>query len=54
MNEFSKAEKDPIALKKYFDKYVFSCKTHQDYLDKIGKSKLGELRKREIREGYYE
>jgi len=54
MNEFSKAERDPVALEKYFDKYVFSCKTHQDYLDKIGKSKLEELIKREIKEGYYE
>jgi hypothetical protein len=54
MNEFFKAERDPAAMEKYFDKYVYSCKTHQDYLDKIGKSKLEELRKREIKEGYYE
>jgi glutaconate CoA-transferase subunit A len=54
MNEFSKAERDPAFLEKYFDKWVFSCKTHQDYLDKIGKSKLEELMKREIKEGYYE
>jgi len=54
MNEFSKAERDPAVLEKYFDKWVFSCKTHQDYLDKIGKSKLEELMKREIKEGYYE
>ena len=53
MNEFSKAEKDAVALEKYLDKYVYSCKTHQDYLDKIGKPKLEELMKREIREGYY-
>jgi acyl CoA:acetate/3-ketoacid CoA transferase alpha subunit len=54
MNEFFKAEKDPVAMEKYLDKYIYSCKTHQDYLDKIGKSKLEELRKREIKEGYYE
>ena len=54
VNEFFKAERDSASLRKYFDKYVFSCKTHQDYLDKIGKSKLDELMKGEIREGYYE
>ncbi len=54
MNEFFKAERDPAAMEKYLDKYVHSCKTHQDYLDKIGKDKLEELRKREIKEGYYE
>ena len=54
MTEFFKAEGNPPAMEKYLDKYVYSCKTHQDYLDKIGKSKLEELRKREIREGYYE
>jgi acyl CoA:acetate/3-ketoacid CoA transferase alpha subunit len=54
MGEFFKAEKDPVAMEKYLDKYVYSCKTHQDYLDKIGKSKLEELMKKEIKEGYYE
>jgi acyl CoA:acetate/3-ketoacid CoA transferase alpha subunit len=54
MNEFFKAERDPAAMEKYLDQYVYSCKTHQEYLEKIGKSKLEELKKREIREGYYE
>jgi hypothetical protein len=54
MNEFFKAERDPAAMEKYLDKYVYRCKNHQEYLDKIGKSKLEELKKREIREGYYE
>jgi glutaconate CoA-transferase subunit A len=54
MNEFFKAERDPALMEKYLDKYIYSCKTHQDYLDKIGKAKLEELKKREIREGYYE
>jgi len=54
MNEFFKAERDPAAMEKYLDKYVYRCKTHQEYLEKIGKSKLEELQKREIREGYYE
>jgi len=54
MNEFFKAERDPALMEKYLDKYIYSCKTHQDYLDKIGKAKLEELKKREIKEGYYE
>jgi glutaconate CoA-transferase subunit A len=54
MNEFFKAERDPAAMEKYLDKYVYRCKNHQEYLEKIGKSKLEELKKREIREGYYE
>jgi hypothetical protein len=54
VNEFLKAEKDPAAMEKYLDKYVYSCKNHQDYLDRIGRSKLEELMKKEIREGYYE
>jgi glutaconate CoA-transferase subunit A len=37
MNEFSKGERDPVALERYFDKYVFSCKTHQDYLVSVYK-----------------
>jgi len=54
MNEFFKAEKDSALMEKYLDKYVHHCKGHQEYLDKIGKSKLEELKRKEIREGYYE
>jgi glutaconate CoA-transferase subunit A len=54
MTEFFKAERDPAAMEKYLDKYVYRCKNHQEYLEKIGKSKLEELKKKEIREGYYE
>jgi len=54
LNEFFKAEKDPVAMEKYLDKYIYTCKNHQDYLNKIGRSKLEELMKKEIKEGYYE
>ena len=54
LNEFFKAEKDPVAMEKYLDKYIYRCKNHQDYLNKIGRSKLEELMKKEIKEGYYE
>jgi hypothetical protein len=54
LKELSQAERDPATMNKYLDKYVFSCKTHEEYLDIIGKTKLEELKKGEIREGYYE
>ena len=54
MNEYFRAESDPTALEKYLDKYIYSVKSHEEYLEKIGRSRLEELKKQEIKEGYFE
>jgi len=55
INEFLVAEKEPDTLERYLDKYIYNLESHQEYLKKIGKSRLAELKKREmVREGYYE
>jgi glutaconate CoA-transferase subunit A len=54
LSEFFKAERNPDAMVKYLDKYVFDCKNHEDYLNVIGEQKLEDMKKGEIREGYYE
>jgi hypothetical protein len=41
--EFQKAGKDEESFKKYLDTYVFGCKNHAGYLEKIGIKKLLEL-----------
>jgi len=38
----------------YLQKYVYGVKSHQEYLELIGKEKLEQLAKDEIKEGYYE
>jgi glutaconate CoA-transferase, subunit A len=36
LKEYQKAAREESTMKAYLDKYVFSCKNHQEYLEKIG------------------
>lgn len=44
LKEYQKAAKDDAGFKQYLDKYVYGCKNHDEYLEKIGISKLLKLR----------
>jgi acyl CoA:acetate/3-ketoacid CoA transferase alpha subunit len=55
INEFLAAEIESDALSRYLNEYVYHLESHQEYLEKLGKSRLTALKKGEmIREGYYE
>lgn len=41
---YQTAAKDEATFKKYLDEYVYGCKTHEEYLGKIGIGKLLSLR----------
>jgi len=53
LDEFFSA-RDDAAMRKYLDKYVYGVKSHAEYLDLVGASRLMKLRDGEtIRQGYY-
>ena len=40
LKEYQKAARDDVSFKKYLAEYVFACKTHEEYLEKIGIARL--------------
>ena len=45
LREYQKAARDEAAFQQYLDKYVYGCKNHEEYLEKIGiSSKLLKLK----------
>ena len=52
--ELTRSGRDPEARQAYLDKYIYGVASHQEYLEKIGVSRLLELKRLEtIKEGYY-
>lgn len=54
LDEFFSA-RDDEAMNKYLEKYVYSVRSHEEYLEKrVGKERLEQLKEKEtIKEGYY-
>lgn len=44
LREYQKAGKNEETFKEYLDKYVYSCKTNEEYLEKIGIARLNSLK----------
>lgn len=44
IREYQKFAKDEAGFKAYLDKYVYGCKNHAEYLDKVGIERLLKLR----------
>lgn len=45
IREYQKMAREEATMKEYLDKYVFSCKNHEEYLEKVGiANKLLELK----------
>ena len=44
LREYARAGKEAATFKEYLDNYVYGCKNHADYLERIGMEKLLQLR----------
>jgi acyl CoA:acetate/3-ketoacid CoA transferase alpha subunit len=44
IKEWVKASEDPAATQAYLQKYIYGVKNHQDYLDRVGRAHLENLR----------
>ena len=44
LREYEKAAREEDSFRQYLDKYVYGCKNHAEYLEKIGMERLLELR----------
>jgi len=44
LQEYRQASEDPVTLDKWIEDWILNCKTHDDYLVKLGEARLTELK----------